>query len=122
MKGKAFHNCDVLYGSIGLITLEPKAITANQIESARIAISRVVKKYGKLWIRIFPDRPFTKKPAETRQGKGKGNVEGYAARVKPGQVLFEVQCEGFPELEREALVRAGHKLPVLWKIVEKLDI
>jgi large subunit ribosomal protein L16 len=122
MKGKAYHNCDVLYGNMGIITTEPKWITANQIESARIAISRVVKKYGKMWIRIFPDRPYTKKPAETRQGKGKGGVEGYVAVVRPGQVLFEVKCDGFPELEREALMRAWHKLPVGCKLIEKLDI
>jgi large subunit ribosomal protein L16 len=122
MKGKAYRNCDVLYGSIGLMTFEPKWITANQIESARVAINRVVKTHGKMWIRIFPDRPFTKKPAETRQGKGKGNPEGYIAVVRPGQILFEVDVPGNEKLAREALIRAGHKLPVRWRIVEKLEL
>jgi large subunit ribosomal protein L16 len=122
MKGKAYRNCDVLYGQYGLMSMEPKWITANQIESCRVAINRVVKKYGRVWIRIFPDRPFTKKPAETRQGKGKGNPEGYVAVVRPGQIMFEVKFEGDPAMARKALVNAGHKLPVKWRIVEKLEL
>jgi len=122
MKGKALRNCLVLYGEYGLMTLEPAWITANQIESARIAINRVVKKFGQMWIRIFPDKPYTKKPAETRQGSGKGNPEGFVAVVRPGQILFEVGTEGNEELAREALIRAGHKLPVKWRIVEKVDL
>ncbi len=121
MKGKAYHNCRVLYGDFGLITMEPKWITANQIESARIAINRVIKKYGQQWIRIFPDRPYTKKPAETRQGKGKGNPEGYVAVICPGQVLFEIVAQD-ETMARDALTRAGHKLPVRWKIVKKLEL
>jgi len=121
MKGKSLHNCKVLYGDFGIMTLEPKWITAQQIESARIAINRVVKKFGRTWIRIFPDKPFTKKPAETRQGSGKGNPEGYVAVVRPGQILFEVKALN-EEMAREALTRAGHKLPVRWRIEEKLDI
>jgi large subunit ribosomal protein L16 len=121
MKGKSFHNNKVLYGDFGIMTLEPKWITAQQIESARIAINRVVKKFGRTWIRIFPDKPFTKKPAETRQGSGKGNPEGYVAVVRPGQILFEVKALN-EEMARMALTRAGHKLPVKWRIEEKLDI
>jgi len=122
MKGKAYRNCEVLYGRYGLMTTEPRWITANQIESARIAINRAVKKYGRMWIRIFPDKPYTKKPAETRQGSGKGNPEGYVAVVRPGQILFEVDVPENPELARNALVRAGHKLPIRWRIVEKLGL
>jgi large subunit ribosomal protein L16 len=121
MKGKEFHNCRVLYGDFGLMTLEPKWITANQIESARIAINRVIKKYGQQWIRIFPDRPYTKKPAETRQGKGKGNPEGFVAVIRPGQVLFEIVASD-EAMAREALTRARHKLPVRCKIVSKLEL
>jgi large subunit ribosomal protein L16 len=122
MKGKAYRNCEVLYGRYGLMTTEPHWITANQIESARIAINRAVKKYGKMWIRIFPDKPYTKKPAETRQGSGKGNPEGYVAVVRPGQIMFEVDVPENPQLAHDALVRAGHKLPVRWRIVEKLGL
>ncbi|MBN2083044.1 50S ribosomal protein L16 [bacterium] len=122
MKGKAYRSCDVLYGSFGLMTLEPRWITANQIESSRVAINRVVKKFGRMWIRIFPDKPYSKKPAETRQGSGKGNPEGYVAVVRPGQILFEVHVQDNPEMAKEALIRAGHKLPVKWRIVEKLEL
>ncbi len=122
MKGKATRNCRVLYGQYGLMSMEPAWITANQIESSRVAINRVVKKFGRMWIRIFPDKPFTKKPAETRQGSGKGNPEGYVAVVRPGQILFEVEVEDHMELARTALIRAGHKLPVRWRIVEKSEL
>jgi large subunit ribosomal protein L16 len=122
MKGKARRNCEVLYGSHGLMSLTPIWITANQIESARVAINRVVKKFGRMWIRVFPDKPYTKKPAETRQGSGKGNPEGYVAVVRPGQILFEVDVPENAEMARQALVRAGHKLPVKWRIVEKLEL
>ncbi|MDQ3024208.1 MAG: 50S ribosomal protein L16 [bacterium] len=115
-------NSRVLYGSYGLMALEPSWITANQIESARIAINRVVKKYGRTWIRIFPDKPFTKKPAETRQGSGKGNVEGYVAVVRPGQIMFEVDIALGAETCRMALTRAGHKLPIKWRIEEKVNL
>jgi len=122
MKGKSYHNCFVRYGQLGIMSCEPKWITANQIESARIAINRVLKKVGKVWIRIFPDKPYTKKPAETRQGSGKGNPEGYVAVVHPGQILFEVEVPGNIATAREALIRAGHKLPVRWRIVEKMEL
>lgn len=122
MRGKAYNNCSVRYGEFGLISLEPKWITANQIESARIAINRVLKKFGKVWIRIFPDKPYTKKPAETRQGSGKGNPEGYVAVVRPGQVMFEVEVQGQPAVAREALQRAGHKLPIKWRIIERMEL
>jgi large subunit ribosomal protein L16 len=121
-KGKAHHNNVVLYGDYGLQTLECAWITANQIESARIAINRVVKKYGRTWIRIFPDKPYTKKPAETRQGSGKGNVEGYVAVIRPGQILFEVTSLLGEETCRMALTRAGHKLPVTWRIEVKSEL
>jgi large subunit ribosomal protein L16 len=104
------------------MTCEPKWITANQIESARIAINRVLKKVGKVWIRIFPDKPYTKKPAETRQGSGKGNPEGYVAVVHPGQILFEVEVPGDIATARAALTRAGNKLPVKWRIVERMEL
>jgi large subunit ribosomal protein L16 len=121
-KGLERHSCYVQHGTMGLMSLEAAWITANQIEAARIAINRVVKKYGKSWIRIFPDKPYTKKPAETRQGSGKGNVEGHVAVVRPGQIMFEVECSLGPESCREALTRAGHKLPVTWRIEERLEL
>jgi large subunit ribosomal protein L16 len=121
MKGKARRNSTVLYGDFGLMAMEPKWITANQIESARIAISRATKKHGRMWIRIFPDKPFTKKPAETRQGKGKGNPEGYVAVVRPGQIMFEVKAPETPAEARQALVNAGNKMPVRWRIVERTE-
>lgn len=121
MKGKAYRNCNVLFGDFGLMAMEPNWITANQIESARVAISRIAKKYGDMWIRIFPDKPYTKKPAETRQGKGKGNPEGFVAVVKPGQILFEVKCTDHDDLAMQALTRAGHKMPVKWRIVKRSE-
>jgi large subunit ribosomal protein L16 len=101
----------VSFGDFGLQVLEPGWITARQIEAARVAISRVVKKSGKLYVRIFPDKPITKKPAETRMGTGKGGVEGWVAVVKPGRVIFEVEGVSVEEA-REAFNRAHHKLPV----------
>jgi large subunit ribosomal protein L16 len=121
MKGKARRNSTVLYGDFGLMAMEPRWITANQIESARIAISRATKKHGRMWIRIFPDKPYTKKPAETRQGKGKGNPEGYVAVVRPGQIMFEVKAGEAPDEARKALVNAGNKMPVRWRIVERTE-
>jgi large subunit ribosomal protein L16 len=121
MKGKARRNSTVLYGDLGLMAMEPRWITANQIESARIAITRATKKHGKMWIRIFPDKPFTKKPAETRQGKGKGNPEGYVAVVRPGQIRFEVKAPEAMADARQALVNAGNKMPIKWRIVERTD-
>jgi len=109
--GMAKGGNEVSFGDFGLQVKEPGWITARQIEAARVAISRVVKKSGKLYVRIFPDHPFTKKPAETRMGTGKGGVEGYVAVVKPGRVIFEVEGVSL-ELAKEAFHRAHHKLPI----------
>ncbi|MBP7738023.1 MAG: 50S ribosomal protein L16 [Spirochaetes bacterium] len=117
MRGAAHRGSTIAFGEIGLKVIEPGEITARQIEAARVAITRRVKRGGKLWIRIFPDRPFTKKPAETRMGKGKGNPEGFVARVKPGKILFEIA--GIDEiLAKEALLNAAFKLPLKTKIVK----
>jgi len=120
MKGKAIRGSSISFGDVGLRTLETGKITSRQIEAARVAITRKVKRGGKLWIRIFPDFPYTKKPAETRMGKGKGNPEGWVARIKPGRVLFELA--GVEEkLAREALKSASHKLPVKTKVISIND-
>ncbi|HOT45333.1 MAG TPA: 50S ribosomal protein L16 [Spirochaetota bacterium] len=117
MRGAAHRGSTIAFGEIGLKVMEPGEITARQIEAARVAITRKVKRGGKLWIRIFPDRPFTKKPAETRMGKGKGNPEGFVARVKPGKILFEIA--GIDDvLAKEALLNAAFKLPLKTKIVK----
>ena len=108
----------ITFGDYGIQALEPGWITARQIEAARIAMTRHVKRGGKVWIRVFPDKPVTKKPAETRMGSGKGNPEGWVAVIKPGKVMFELA--GVPEdLAREALRLAGHKLPVRTKFVRR---
>jgi large subunit ribosomal protein L16 len=118
MSGMAKGGHTVAFGDYGLATTEPAWITARQIEAARRAMTRSVKRGGKIWIRIFPDKPATKKPAETRMGSGKGNPEGWVAVVKPGRVMFELA--GVPEdLAREALRLAGHKLPVKTKFVKR---
>jgi len=120
-RGKAYRGSDVSFGEFGLITLEDGFITARQIEAARIAMTRKVKRGAKVWIRLFPDKPLTKKPAETRMGKGKGSPEYWVAVVKPGKVLYEM--EGVPEeLAIEAFNLARAKLPVKTKIVRKGDI
>jgi large subunit ribosomal protein L16 len=120
MRGTAYRGSTIAFGEVGLKVLEPGEITARQIEAARVSITRKVKRGGKLWIRIFPDRPFTKKPAETRMGKGKGNPEGFVARVKPGKILFEIA--GIEEaLARDALRNAAFKLPLKTKIVTIKD-
>ncbi len=120
MKGKATRGSTIHFGEFALKTIECGEINSRQIEAARIAISRKVKRGGKLWIRIFPDRPFTKKPAETRMGKGKGNPEGFVARIKPGRILFEIS--GIDDtMAREALSLAAHKLPVKTKIISIHD-
>lgn len=116
MNGTAQRGATVAFGEYGLKALESGKITSRQIEAARIAVNRKVKRGGKLWIRIFPDFPFTKKPAETRMGKGKGNPEGFVARVFPGRILFEIA--GVDEvLAREALENAAKKLPLKTKVV-----
>jgi large subunit ribosomal protein L16 len=118
MKGKATRGNKVTYGEFGLITTEPAWIKSNQIEAARRAMTRHVKRGGQIWIKIFPDKPVTKKPAETRMGKGKGSPEYWVAVVKPGRVLFEMA--GVPEeLAREAMRLAANKLPVKCKFVVK---
>ena len=121
MKGKALRGNKITNGEYGLVATEPAWIKANQIEAARIAITRYVRRGGQVWIKIFPDKPVTAKPAETRMGSGKGTVEYWVAVVKPGRVLFEIA--GVPEeVAREALRLAMHKLPVRCKIVSKADL
>ena len=111
---------ELAFGEYGIQALEPGWLTARQIEAARIAMTRAIKRGGKVWINIFPDKPVTKKPAETRMGSGKGSPEGWVAVVKPGRVLFELA--GVPEpLAREAMRLAGHKLPVKTKFVLRED-
>ena len=119
MRGQAKGGEMVSFGEFGLKALEPGWITSSQIESARIAVSRYISRTGKLWIRIFPDKPITKKPAETRMGKGKGPPEGWVAVVKPGRVVFELA--GVPEdMAKEAFRRAAHKLPIKMKFVQRV--
>ena len=120
MKGKAWKGHTVAFGDYGLKALEPAWITDRQIEAARVAITRFVKRSGRIWIRIFPDKPVTKKPQETRMGKGKGSPELWVAVVKPGRILYEM--EGVPEdVAREAMRLAGHKLPVATKFVTRFE-
>jgi len=118
MNGKATRGAELSFGTFGIKTLEPGLITARQIEAARIAITRHVKRGGKVWIRIFPDKPVTKKPAETRMGKGKGPVEGWVAVVLPGRILYEMDGVS-KEVAKEALRLAAHKLPVATKFIER---
>jgi large subunit ribosomal protein L16 len=120
MKGKAGAGNKIDFGEYALKAMEPKWITGNQIESARVAIMRSVRKGGKLWIRVFPDKPVTKKPAETRMGKGKGNVEAWVAVVKPGRILFELA--GVPEeAAKRAFQLASFKLPIRTRFVSVKD-
>ena len=119
MKGKAKGGTQVSFGDYGIQALEPGWITARQIEAARIAMTRHVKRGGKVWITIFPDKPVTKKPAETRMGSGKGNPEGWVAVVKPGRVMFELSGVNEP-LAREAMLRAQHKLPIKTKFITRV--
>ncbi|MBE6825744.1 MAG: 50S ribosomal protein L16 [Oscillospiraceae bacterium] len=118
LTGKAYRGNTVAYGDFGLQALEPAWITSNQIESARIAMTRYIKRGGQVWIKIFPDKPITEKPAETRMGSGKGSPEYWVAVVKPGRILFEIK--GVPEeTAREAMRLAMHKLPIKCKFVVK---
>lgn len=111
VRGRATSGCYLSFGEYGLQSLERGLVTSRQIEASRVAMARFIKKGGKIWIRIFPDKPITKKPAETRMGKGKGPVEGYAAVIKPGRILFEV--EGLENaIAKQALKLAADKLPV----------
>lgn len=118
LKGKAIRGSSVAFGDYALIATEPGWITARQIEAARIAMTRKIKRGGRIWIRVFPDHPFTKKPAETRQGHGKGNVEGWVAVVTPGRVLYEMEGVGAAEA-KEALALASAKLPIHTKFIER---
>jgi len=118
LKGKAYRGAEIAFGDYGLQALEPAWITSRQIEAARRAIVRHVKRGGKLWIRIFPDKPVTKKPAETRMGSGKGSVDHYVAVVKPGRILFEISGVS-EEVAREAFRLASHKLPIKTQFVSK---
>ena len=121
MKGKALRGNQITNGEYGIVALEPAWIKSNQIEAARIAMTRYVKRNGKVWIKIFPDKPVTAKPAETRMGSGKGALEYWVAVVKPGRVMFEIA--GVPEeTAKEALRLASHKLPCRCKIVSKADL
>lgn len=118
MKGKATRGNTLTYGDFGLVAVEPAWITSNQIEAARIAMTRYIRRGGQVWIKIFPDKPVTEKPAETRMGSGKGSPEYWVAVVKPGRVLFEIA--GVPEeTAREAMRLAMHKLPIKCKFVAK---
>ncbi len=118
LTGKAHRGNTVSYGDFGLQAMEPAWITSNQIESARIAMTRYIKRGGQVWIKIFPDKPITEKPAETRMGSGKGSPEYWVAVVKPGRIMFEIK--GVPEeTAREAMRLAMHKLPIKCKFVKK---
>jgi large subunit ribosomal protein L16 len=119
MRGLAKGHTEILYGDYAIVALEPAWITNRQIEAARVAMTRHIRRGGKVWITIFPDKPYTKKPAETRMGSGKGNPEGWVAVVKPGRVMFELA--GVPEsLAREAMMRAQHKLPIKTKFISRV--
>jgi large subunit ribosomal protein L16 len=121
MPGRAYRGSDLTYGEFGLMSLQPGWITSRQIEAARIAMTRHIKRGGKIWIRIFPDKPITKKPAETRMGTGKGGVEYYVAVVKPGRILYEM--EGMTaDVATAALKLAQAKLPVLTRIVQRGEL
>ncbi|HEV3474801.1 MAG TPA: 50S ribosomal protein L16 [Actinomycetota bacterium] len=119
MRGKAKGGIDVAFGDFGLVALEPGWVSDRQIEAARVAMTRHIRRGGKVWINIFPDKPVTKKAAETRMGSGKGNPESWVAVVKPGRVMFELS--GVSEaVAREAISRAAHKLPIKAKFVTRL--
>ena len=121
MRGKATRGNKISYGEYGIVAMEPGWVKSNQIEAARIAMTRYVKRGGKVWIKIFPDKPVTATPAETRMGKGKGALEYWVAVVKPGRVMFEIS--GVPdEVAKEALRLATHKLPIKCKVVARDDL
>ena len=118
MRGKALRGNKINYGEFGLVATEPCWIRSNQIEAARVAMTRYIKRGGQVWIKIFPDKPVTAKPAETRMGSGKGALEYWVAVVKPGRVMFEIAGVS-EEIAREAMRLAGHKLPIKTKFVVK---
>ena len=119
MRGKAKGHTEIQYGDYAIVALEPGWITNRQIEASRVAMTRHIKRGGKVWITIFPDKPVTKKPAETRMGSGKGNPEGWVAVVRPGRVMFELAGVSEP-LAREAMLRAQHKLPIKTKFITRV--
>ena len=121
MRGKASRGNKISYGEFGIVALEPGWIKSNQIEAARVAMTRHIKRGGKVWIKIFPDKPVTTKPAETRMGSGKGTLEYWVAVVKPGRVMFEISGVA-EDVAREALRLATHKLPVKCKVVSREDL
>ena len=121
LKGKAMRGNTISNGEYGLVALEPAWITSNQIEAARIAMTRYIRRGGQVWIKIFPDKPITEKPAETRMGSGKGSPEYWVAVVKPGRVMFEMNGVS-EEVAREAMRLASHKLPIKCKFVTKADL
>ena len=121
MKGKAQRGNFLAYGDYGIVATQPGWVTSNQIEAARVAMTRFIKRGGQVWIKIFPDKPVTAKPAETRMGSGKGSPEYWVAVVKPGRVLFEM-AGVTEEVAREALRLAGHKLPITSKFIKKENV
>jgi large subunit ribosomal protein L16 len=121
MRGAAFRGSSLSFGDYGLKALEPGRISSRQIEAARVAISRHVKRGGQIWIRMFPDKPISKKPAETRMGKGKGSPEAWVAVIKPGRILYEIK--GIPEAVAQAALRlASMKLPIATRFVSRQDV
>ncbi len=120
MKGNAQRGNQLVFGTFGIKSLQSKWITGNQIEAARVAVTRYMQRQGQVWVRIFPDKPITKKPAEVRMGKGKGNPEGFIAPVTPGRMLFEIEGVSY-EVAKEALRLAAQKLPVTTKFVVRRD-
>ncbi len=121
MNGKAYRGSSIAFGEFGLQAMQPAWVTSRQIEAARVAITRQIKRGGKVWIRVFPDKPVTKKPAETRMGKGKGAPEFWVAVIKPGRVLFEI--EGISrELARDAFQLGASKLPIRTRFVERREL
>ena len=120
MRGRAYRGNKITYGDFGIVAMEPCWVTSNQIEAARIAMTRFIKRGGKVWIKIFPDKPVTKKPAEVRMGSGKGAVEYWVAVVKPGRVMFELSGVA-EDTAREALRLAIHKLPLKCKIISRTE-
>jgi len=121
MTGKALRGNKITYGAYGLVAQEPSWITSNQIESARIVLNRTMRRGGKVWIKIFPDKPVTEKPAETRMGSGKGSPEYWVAVVKPGRVMFEI-AGADEEVSRRALKLASYKLPIRCKVVSREEL
>jgi large subunit ribosomal protein L16 len=121
MRGKAYRGGSVRFGEFGLQAMEPAWVTNRQIEAARVAITRSIKRGGKMWIRVFPDKPVTKKPAETRMGKGKGAPEGWVAVIKPGRVMFELEGIG-KVAAMEAMKLGASKLPIRTRVVERHEL